>query len=73
MLLQMGTDRIQTVMGMGEAALVGTMDYFVHSGPDGIDYSAPTFWIGVLIAISRAVKGYFAAGVKPEPVKDPAP
>lgn len=67
----MNTDRLQTVMGMGEAGLVGTMDYFVHLGPNGVDYTAPTFWLGVLIAISRAVKGYFAAGVN-EPAKEEA-
>ncbi len=69
----LNTDRLQTIMGLGEAGLVGVMDYFVHLGPQGVDYLAPTFWLGVAIAISRAVKGYFAAGVKPtaEPVKEP--
>lgn len=63
----MNTDRLQTLMGLGEAALVGVMDYFVHLGPDGLNYDAPTFWIGAAIALSRGVKGYFAAGVKATP------
>ncbi len=64
----MNTDRLQTVMGLGEAALVGVMDYFIHAGPSGVDYTAPTFWLGIAIAASRAVKGYYAAGIKlPEP------
>ena len=63
----MSSDRLQTVLGMGEGALVGVVDYFAHLGPDGVNYKAPTFWLGILIAISRGVKGYYAAGVQ-EPV-----
>jgi hypothetical protein len=60
----MNTDRMQTVMGIGEASLVGVMDYFMHLEPDGLNWTSPTFWLGLVLAASRAVKGYYAAGVK---------
>lgn len=66
----MNGDRIQTVMGIGEGVLVAVIDYFAHLGPGGVDYTAPTFWLGIAVAASRGVKGYFAAGVQaPEPPK----
>ena len=66
----MNGDRIQTVLGMLEGAGVGIIDYFAHLGPDGVNYKAPTFWVGMAIAVSRGVKGYYAAGVQaPEPPK----
>lgn len=64
----MNTDKIQTALGIGEASLVGVLDYFMHLGPDGLNWTAPTFWLGVALAMSRAVKGYFAAGVAPKVV-----
>lgn len=60
----MNTDKLQTYLGIFEGGMVGAFDYVVHLGPDGLNWKAPTFWMGVVLAVSRGVKGYFAAGVK---------
>lgn len=64
--MKLDTDKIQTYMGFGEAILIGIIDYLVHAHAvsGGFEWDSPTFWGGITLAVSRAVKGYFAAGVK---------
>ena len=66
----MNTDSLQTYLGLIEAALisVATFIYGAVSDPAGFNWKSPVFWIGIVLAIVRGIKGYFAAGVKPEPV-----
>lgn len=60
----MNTDTVQTYLGIFEGGLVGLVDYVAHLTPEGLNWKTPTFWLGVALAVSRGVKGYFAAGVK---------
>lgn len=62
----MNTDRLQTLMGLGEATLVGVVTYLSTMTPEGVDYHSPIFWAGALLAVSRAIKGYYSAGTKPD-------
>jgi hypothetical protein len=64
------TDRLQTVLGALEAAAIAGVDAVIHAGPDGIDWHAPTFWLGIGLAALRAFKSYYAAGIKYEPPKE---
>jgi hypothetical protein len=52
-------DRITTLIGIGKALAGGVMDYYAHLGPDGLDTSNPTFWIGLVIAALWGLQGYF--------------
>lgn len=65
----MNKDTVGTILGLITAGATGIGDYFAHLGPDGLDYSQPTFWLGLVVAILVAVKGYLYG--KPKPV--PAP
>lgn len=69
----MNTDKIQTILGAGEAVLVGAATYYTSLGPDGLNYKSPVFWAGMILAISRAVKGYYAAGTKSTDTVQPLP
>lgn len=60
----MNTDKLQTIMGLFEGVLVSAGTYFATLTPEGTDYTSPIFWVGMAVAVSRGVKGYFAAGVK---------
>ena len=60
----MNTDKLQTIMGLAEGILVSAGTYFATLTPEGVDYFSPVFWIGMAVAVSRGVKGYYAAGVK---------
>lgn len=62
----MNKDTMSTVIGLILSVATGVGDYFAHAGPDGLDYSQPTFWIGLVIAALVAVKGYYMH-------KDPKP
>ena len=68
--MNMNTDRLQTVMGVGESTLIAIVTYLSTMTPDGVDYTSPLFWIGGLLAVSRGVKSYYAAGVQPQPKKE---
>jgi len=67
----MNTDRNQTLMGLGEAVLVAGATYLATVGPEGVNYHSPLFWIGMAVAISRGIKGYYAAGIQSQP-KEPS-
>lgn len=69
----MNTDRLQTVTGAVEAAVIAGMDAIVHMGEGGsVDWHAPTFWMGIGLAALRAFKSYYAAGIQMDPA-DPKP
>ena len=61
----MNTDKLQTLMGAGESLLVGIMTYVATMIPDGPEWKSTVLMVlGSLLAASRGIKGYFAAGVK---------
>jgi len=62
----MSTDKLQTVLGVAKGVLVAAIDYVVHLDAGSVNWKAPTFWAGMGVAVVEAVKGYYAAGVKPE-------
>ena len=53
------TDRVTTAFGVLEAAAITAGDFVVHLGPDGVNWNAPTFWIGLVIAMLRGVMGFY--------------
>lgn len=53
------TDRVTTAFGVLEAAAIAAGDFVVHLGPDGVNWNAPTFWIGLVIAMLRGVMGFY--------------
>lgn len=53
------TDRMTTAFGILEAAAIAAGDFVVHLGPDGVNWHAPTFWIGLVIAMLRGVMGFY--------------
>jgi len=53
------TDRVTTAFGVLEAAAIAAVDFVVHLGPDGVNWNAPTFWIGLVIAMLRGVMGFY--------------
>lgn len=61
-----------TILGLLLALCGGAMDYFMHAGQDGVDYGAPTFWIGLAISVLIGLKGYYTnktgAAVVAQPV-----
>lgn len=61
----MNTDKVQTYLGMAKGVLVAAIDYVVHLDAGALNWKAPTFWAGLGVAIVEAIKGYYAAGVKP--------
>jgi hypothetical protein len=66
----MSKDTKSTLIGMVLAIATAVGDYFTHANADGsLDYTAPTFWLGLVIAALVAVKGYFMH--KEEPVAQP--
>lgn len=65
--LKISTDRWQTYLGLLEAVLVSLITYIVTLGPEATTkYSSVLIGLGGALAVSRAVKGFFAAGVKAE-------
>ena len=67
----MNKDTVGTILGLITAAATGVGDYFVHLGPDGLDYTQPTFWIEMVIAILAGIKGYlYGKPVKPAPAPE---
>jgi len=65
--MKFDTDKLQTIMGIVEAVVIELINYFTHLATTGeVDFTSGTFWLGTLLALSRAVKGYFAAGIKPK-------
>ena len=60
------TDSLQTWLGCLEAILisVGGVVYAAMSDPNGFDWKSPVLWGAVVLAAVRAIKGYFAAGIK---------
>lgn len=65
--MKFDTDKLQTVLGIVEAVVIELINYFTNLTTTGeVDLTSGTFWLGTLLALSRAVKGYFAAGVKPK-------
>lgn len=62
----MSTDKLQTYLGLAKGVLVASIDYVVHLDAGALNWKAPTFWAGLGVAVVEAVKGYYAAGVKPE-------
>jgi len=53
------TDRVATAFGVLESAAIAAGDFVVHLGPDGVNWNAPTFWIGLVIAMLRGVMGFY--------------
>lgn len=53
------TDRVATAFGVLEAAAIAAGGFVVHLGPDGVNWNAPTFWIGLVIAMLRGVMGFY--------------
>jgi len=53
------TDRVATAFGVLEAAAIAAGDFVIHLGPEGINWHAPTFWIGLVIAMLRGVMGFY--------------
>lgn len=53
------TDRMATAFGIMESAAIAAGDFVVHLGPDGVNWNAPTFWIGLVIAMLRGVMGFY--------------
>lgn len=53
------TDRVATAFGVLEAAAIAAGDFVVHLGPGGVNWHAPTFWIGLVIAMLRGVMGFY--------------
>jgi len=59
------TDKLQTILGCLEAAMISTggVIYAAMSDPAGFNWKSPVLWGSSALAIVRAVKGYFAAGI----------
>lgn len=55
----MNNDTKTTVLGLIMAAGTALVDYFTHLGPNGLDVSSPTFWLGLVIAACMGLKGFF--------------
>lgn len=70
--IKISTDKLQTYLGLFEAVLVAGISYIASLTPEGLNLKSPVFWGGLTLAISRAVKGFYAAGVKAEVVTPPA-
>lgn len=66
----MNKDTVSTILGLITAGAAGVGDYFAHLGPDGLDYSKPTFWVGLVIAILIGIKGYLYGKPKPAPISE---
>ncbi|MDH4235615.1 MAG: hypothetical protein OEW25_09990 [Nitrospira sp.] len=61
----MNTDRLQTLLGAIEAAVIAGLGALINVGESGaVDWQAPTFWIAIGLAALRAFKSYYAAGIK---------
>jgi hypothetical protein len=52
-------DRMTTIIGLVKALAGGAMDYYAHLGSDGVNYGAPTFWIGLAISVLWGLQGYY--------------
>jgi hypothetical protein len=65
------TDTLQTWLGLLKAIMVavGGALYAAFQSPDGFNWNSPVLWLSLFYAAVEGVKGYFAAGVKPEAVK----
>lgn len=53
------TDRVATALGILESAAIAAGDFVIHLGTEGINWHAPTFWIGLVIAVLRGVMGFY--------------
>lgn len=59
----MNTTKWTTILGIVQAVGVSVVDYFTHTNMDGGAMAQPTFWIGLVIAASMGLKGYFTQGI----------
>lgn len=55
----MSNDSKTTYIGLLMGVATGLADYFGHVGPNGVDASQPTFWLGLVIAVAMAAKGFY--------------
>lgn len=54
----MNNDTKATIVGMGVAMATAIGDFFAHLGPDGVNFKAPTFWVGLAIAALMGAQGF---------------
>lgn len=55
-------DKITTFIGVFEAVCLAVGDVLLHPaahGAVGVDWTAPTFWLVLVIAIGRGLHGYY--------------
>ncbi len=55
-------DKITTVIGVVEAVSLAIADVLLHPaahGAAGVDWTAPTFWFVLVIAVGRGLHGYY--------------
>jgi uncharacterized membrane protein len=56
----MNTDKLTTVLGVIQGVGVAVGDYLVHAKETGaIEWTAPTFWIGLAVSVLMALKAYY--------------
>ena len=69
----MSTDRLQTVLGMLEAAIIAGADfvyaYLTAAEGQMINWKDPLFITGMVLAVLRGWKSVYAAGVKSVPAE----
>lgn len=59
----MNTTSLQTYLGMAKGIIVAAIDYTITATPEGINWSSPLFWAGMVYAVIEGIKGYYAAGI----------
>lgn len=53
-------DTMATVIGMAQAMAVSIADFMAHLGPNGLNWKAPLFWIGLVMAALAGLQGYYS-------------
>lgn len=65
----MNSTTLTTVLGIVMAVGTGVADYLVHAPMEGGAMKQPTYWLGLVIAIAMALKGYYTQGIPAAPPK----
>ena len=56
----MTTDRLTTILAVGQAIATAAVTFYLSESADGtVNFKLPGFWLGMVIAVFMAVKGYF--------------
>ena len=63
----MNKDTLTTLLGIGQAAVVAVVDFIATAPADesGSRWTNPVFYMGLVVAVIMAVKGYYTKGTDP--------